>query len=233
MISFSYSRSAYVAKATDAYLQFLGSLSAVPEALFSESALFHSVMAQWFPEGVNAKAKSVYKDMAYDLHDTARVLQALRCLQDFSGDPDAYLSHIRGKAEVATNSFLRALWGLIVSGATDASSVIRHLDLLLARFEVSGRLYDSYDQAIRKGSGRYDYLENYLLLSSALLLLMQEGEINYRYLNTSLKLNDMFGYLMDNGIAVRPEPLLLGCFVIEKHLIEKVYGDEGYRMPAD
>tara|TARA_Y100001936_G_scaffold187757_1_gene185809 strand:+ start:255 stop:863 length:609 start_codon:yes stop_codon:yes gene_type:complete len=64
------------------------------------------------------------------------------------------------------------------------------IDLFLKKFEISKKIFTTYDIGKKKTSEIHDELDNYILFS-LICLKIYEYTKNLKYLNTSLKLNDI------------------------------------------
>jgi len=96
------------------------------------------------------------------------------------------------------------------------SELIRILDIFVRRFEVKKRLFTTYDSDLKQKSDNYSVLLNYLLFS-ILCLLRYENTLNLKYLNTSLKLNDILCSQI-NKINDYNEIILLKL-ILEKEIV--------------
>ena len=92
------------------------------------------------------------------------------------------------------------------------------LEILIKKFEIKKRIFESYDYEFKENTKKFEMMKNYILLS-LICLLKYEKTRNLKFLNTSLKLNDIISSkineLKDN------EDLLLYSFIIKKEL-EKI-----------
>jgi hypothetical protein len=112
------------------------------------------------------------------------------------------------------------------------NQIIEYLNKLMEKFEISGKLYANYSGEIKKGSGRYDMLYNYFFLSAILLMENTKNE-NYRYFNAILKLNDLFS---DYIKKVEKDDLLFiltPLFVMEEKAILYLYDSKQFRLPVN
>lgn len=92
------------------------------------------------------------------------------------------------------------------------------LEILIKKFEIKKRIFESYHYEFKENTKKFEMMKNYILLS-LICLLKYEKTRNLKFLNTSLKLNDIISSkineLKDN------DDLLLYSFIIEKEL-EKI-----------
>jgi hypothetical protein len=61
---------------------------------------------------------------------------------------------------------------------------------LIKKFEITKKIFTKYDNELNKNSERYDNISNYILLSIICLKLYKKNK-NLKFLNTTLKLNDI------------------------------------------
>lgn len=69
-------------------------------------------------------------------------------------------------------------------------------EVLTKRFEVSKKIYSEYDSYFLKGRGDFEDIENYIAFSKILILMLLE-EIDLKFVNTLLKLNDIICALIN------------------------------------
>ncbi len=99
------------------------------------------------------------------------------------------------------------------SGAAD------NLDFYVVKFEVNKILYDSYDEG--RPQGAYNNIKNYILLSYCCL---EKYKISGRlkYLNTSLKLNDIIISSLKNISDVEDLVMSLEIINLELSIIKEI-----------
>ena len=103
------------------------------------------------------------------------------------------------------------------------------LDFLLKKFEIKKRIYESYDNHGKELSYKYDYLQNYLLLS--ILCLLEFCEISdLRYLNTALKINDTICSQKEKIISNDDKSLSNISLELEMEAIFKLLENKGIRL---
>ena len=129
-----------------------------------------------------------------------------------------------------TGAFLEGAIVALASGGGGSfqQKVIAPLEFLLERFEITGKLYDTYNMDVggaNKGRGEFSSVENYLMLAACLLLIM--GRTNGpRTLNAVLKLNDMLMDIRSQGATIAPLTLFVFSLKREALEIEELYGKE-------
>lgn len=135
------------------------------------------------------------------------------------------LSGKPGDSSWETSELLLDLWSrnLYREDATVVGQM--WLDLLIKRFEVSKRLFISYTDSLRPGTKDSGRAENYLLLA-ALLLLLNRISSNLRYINASLKLNDLLLSGALDELASEYEPILLGVIEMESAAIQALLDEQ-------
>lgn len=65
-----------------------------------------------------------------------------------------------------------------------------YLDRIIKKFEIKKKIYEQYDNQIKEVSSEHSDIVNYILLSINCSIAYKKSH-NLRYLNTSLKLNDL------------------------------------------
>lgn len=96
-----------------------------------------------------------------------------------------------GACDFITRSVLMDLWQIYLhSPAQDIQTCSEWIEVFLKKFEVSKRLYVSYDTKLKPKVRQYDQLENYALLAG-LLIYRYRSTSNLKYLNATLKLVDL------------------------------------------
>lgn len=90
---------------------------------------------------------------------------------------------------IDTNKFLKlVLTEKIIQNLNKNNEEI--LDIFLKKFEVKKKLFTRYDKQYKEITDDYFDLRNYILLSANFVVAYQQT-MNLKYLNTSLKLNDL------------------------------------------
>jgi hypothetical protein len=118
--------------------------------------------------------------------------------------------------EIQTQKLLKALVFRQISGHCGEEEIF-WLDRLVQRFEVSKKLYNFYPSDFRKGYGRYQEVEHYLILA-VVLCLHYEKVKKIKYLSTQLKLTDLLSSQtiaqFEGGVPLRALYFLI-CIEIE------------------
>ena len=93
------------------------------------------------------------------------------------------------------------------------------IDVLQRKFELFHRLFDRYDERMRKIGSAYQEAGSYALLSLVLNLRFRACR-NYNYLNTSIKLNDL---LLKSAWLLRDEekPVLAFSVGLEQNFVDR------------
>lgn len=92
--------------------------------------------------------------------------------------------------DIDTKSLLAHILSSLIKHEKD-SDVTRILDIFVRKFEIKKRIFASYNSELKKPtSDNYSVLGNYIFLSTVCLLRYARTS-NLKYLNASLKLNDM------------------------------------------
>ena len=80
----------------------------------------------------------------------------------------------------------------------DDNSLIKFwLDLLVQRFEVTKKIYESYPHSFRNGEGKYNTVQLYWMFALSLMLFYCKTK-NIKYLSTTLKVSDLLCSLDKN-----------------------------------
>ena len=120
-----------------------------------------------------------------------------------------------GKNNIETERFFKFLYVDLINNKKRNDEF---LEILIKKFEIKKRIFESYDYEFKENTIKFEKIKNYILLS-LICLLKYEKTRNLKFLNTSLKLNDIISSkineLKDN------EDLLLYSFIIKKEL-EKI-----------
>jgi len=89
------------------------------------------------------------------------------------------------------------------------------LDILIKKFEIKKKIFESYDLEFKENTKKFINLKNYILLS-LICLLKYEKTNNLKFLNVSLKLNDTICSQVKTLVIL--EDILIFNFVIKKEL---------------
>ena len=102
------------------------------------------------------------------------------------------------------------------------------LDGLLKRYEITKRIYEKYDLNFEELNNIYCDLLNYILLSSCCLKYYEVSD-NLKYLNVSLKINDMLSSNYSK-IGELEEKLFLDCLEKEVKVVSDLYEEKGIKL---
>ncbi len=95
------------------------------------------------------------------------------------------------ETDFVTESLLLDLWQCYIHDAEHAWQICpAWANLLLAKYEVTKRLYVKYTFDLKPAKAEYDVLSNYALLAT-LLMYQYKSVPNLKHLNTVLKLTDL------------------------------------------
>lgn len=136
------------------------------------------------------------------------------------------------QVEMPTKEFL--LYCLVnIMGASDIDQhTSDHVSFLLTRFDITGRLYESYGRITKQPLGRYDVVGNYILLGIVLVTTFLRYA-DFKALNAAIKVYDLLSALMDASRADCYWSLLAAGFILEERVVLNLYEREGFRLPAD
>lgn len=163
-------------------------------------------------EAVKAGGERVYEDATLDFLQSEGWDSELFCDPSMpatavvGGGVFAYeLSQFSIVDSINTEKLLAAL--LAAQFARTHDGLVKEwLDRLVQRFEVTKKVYKSYQPGLRKGEGSNTSVRLYWLLSLSLCLFFVRTK-NLKYLNTLLKVNDLLSSL--------PQELMFGHFSVK------------------
>jgi len=89
------------------------------------------------------------------------------------------------------------------------------LNKIIKKFEIKKKIYESYNLEFKENTKKYSNLKNYILLSIICLFKFKKTK-NLKFLNTSLKLNDLISSQIKKLNIL--EDISLYSFVIKKEL---------------
>ena len=100
------------------------------------------------------------------------------------------------------------------------------LNKIIKKFEIKKKIFETYDLEFKEKSKKYSNLKNYLLLSIICLFKYQKTK-NLKFLNTSLKINDLISSQQQKISNL--DEISLYSFVIRKELeiIETLMNKKG------
>lgn len=141
------------------------------------------------------------------------------------------LAKLTAVEPVTTLELLRALVAVQLTDAHGVESKV-WLDRLVQRFEVTKKLYESYQAGFRKGEGPYTSVRLYWLFALTLCLFYaRTNEI--KYLNTLLKVNDLLCSLPESVLKGHiPECGLTAVLATEIVGVELLAAKKGIRFAA-
>ena len=91
--------------------------------------------------------------------------------------------------EILTNELFSFILNEIINRSYD-EQIKEIIDIFLKKFEVTKKIFSSYNLGLKQTSNSYDDLQNYINFSIICLKIFQDTK-NLKYLNTSLKINDI------------------------------------------
>ncbi len=131
---------------------------------------------------------------------------------------------IYNKSDLILNNFLHFIRGVDNNKIYDFKAII---DLLLKRFEVSKKLFKTYNKnKLNKTSEDHMELENYPLFSICLQrlhTLSSKKEEKLIYLNTILKINDLIISIIDQIVLANQISFSLEAIIGELNITKKYY----------
>ena len=78
----------------------------------------------------------------------------------------------------------------IINIIENSNRIISDLAFFVKKFELHKKVFDDYSVYVKEGTGSYKNIKNYILLSLACLRAYHISK-NLKYINTSLKINDI------------------------------------------
>ena len=107
------------------------------------------------------------------------------------------------------------------------------LDLLVQRFEVTKKLYESYPANFRKGEGRDNIIRLYWLFALSLTLFYRDTK-NIKYLNSLLKVTDLLcslsEKLLNKNIPIQSLSLIILVEMLSVKSISKTIEEAGFEF---
>lgn len=210
---YPYSRKAHLRKAISIYEEGLES-GTIPPGDFG----YHALCSGSFAGETNRKARALIEGLSAPQYP-------------FAGAKDIPSSESPEMAGKKTEEILASAFRLLASGEGAPERAVEYLLSLLGRFEVTGRLYESYEPGLRKGIGGYSNVRNYVFLAACLILLYRTNG-SLKILNAVLKLNDLIVFLMEEAAELGPLALLVFSLAEEEKEVERLYDFRGFRLPS-
>ena len=133
------------------------------------------------------RSRSPYMTIG-DMPILADLVEEVRSLF-ISADKSSVKTNILDLNKVSIEDVLESLSSAIIVRGDKASSV-GCLNKLIQRFEVSKRLYSSYNEGLTRGHGEYHDLKRYLIFGYILAFAYFNSQ-NLQYLSTLLKVCDL------------------------------------------
>ena len=116
------------------------------------------------------------------------------------------------KSFIETDKLLQFLYVDILN---DQNNDNISLDILIKKFEIKKKIFESYDLEFKENTKKFINLKNYILLSLICLLKFEKTN-NLKFLNVSLKLNDTICSQVKTLVIL--EDILIFNFVIKKEI---------------
>jgi len=91
--------------------------------------------------------------------------------------------------EIITNELFIFLLNYTIK-STPTGEIKEIIDLFIKKFEITKKIFTTYNLGMKKTSEKYDDIKNYLIFSIICLKIYHDTK-NLKYLNTCLKLNDI------------------------------------------
>ncbi len=113
---------------------------------------------------------------------------------------------------IKTEKLLKFLLIDVIKNEKGSESI---LDLMIKKFEIKKKLFGSYDSEFKENVKEFSNLKNYIFLSLICLLKFEKTH-NLKFLNVSLKLNDLISSQITKLFSV--EEVMLYSFIIKKEI---------------
>ncbi|MGG7147237.1 hypothetical protein ACQPVA_10575 [Clostridium butyricum] len=160
------------------------------------------------------------------------MIEKLKSSNDYKiyNDLEQYLGEnrkndiVKVKNEIISTQFLRVLLEEIIND--NIKDKKKYLDILLKKYEVTKKIFSEYDNNFKAISNEYNNIENYCLLSICCCFYYKKIR-NLKYLNVSIKINDM---LCSRGIIIEKNNILLASIAVKEEIecINQLFLEEGF-----
>lgn len=157
--------------------------------LYQTSQELDKYLSNKYPQYLDELNKNLYLPNIFKKNTIKNEINKLKPIDSFSVNK-----------EVNTNILLKTLFYSILNDNKKKSKTNKiWLDRLIQRFEVTKKLYEGYFAGFRKGYGKNNIIENYLLLGVILeVAYIKNNKI--KYLNTILKICDLITSLSEKRL---------------------------------
>ncbi len=121
------------------------------------------------------------------------VLESLKKRKYFSKyklNASSLLDSIKENSKVNSKQLFDNLAYLILIKEEETASLIYLLDVFTKKFEVFKRIFEEYSGSLKKIGDNYRKIDLYIIISFTMVYFYYTGK-NLKYLNVSLKLNDL------------------------------------------
>ena len=142
-----------------------------------------------------------------------------------------WFKSLNGKDNFNTSEIMLNILIFLMRGcnSTTKGYICLWLSKYLKKYEVSKKLYYEYDSDFKKNDGDYENFTNYLLLSINLLSFFKKTK-NLKFLNTSLKLDDMLCSNYNKLNSTLDRIILLMALEYELELVRDLYTRKGIKI---
>lgn len=135
---------------------------------------------------------------------------------------------IKNDLTIDSNSFLcKILHNILIDSINDQT--ISDIQKLLKKFELSKKIFTSYDTTFNLHSDSFDHMTNYMLFSIILNYLFQKFN-NLKFINCCLKINDLIISQLSNIKNLDDICLLKISLELETISIRKILIDKGIKL---
>ena len=139
--------------------------------------------------GDNNKLDNVTKDKIKD--EVIESLKRRKYFPQYEQSTSGLLSYIENNSKVnAKQLFDNIAYLILLKKKEEIRPLCYILDVFTKKFEVFKRIYEEYSGSLKKIGENYQKLDHYIIMSFTMIYFYNIGK-NLKYLNVSLKLNDL------------------------------------------
>ena len=113
----------------------------------------------------------------------------------------------------------------IINIIENDNKIVSDLVFFVKKFELYKKVFDNYMPGAKKGQGSYKNIKNYIFLSLACLRAYNLSQ-NLKYLNTSLKLNDIISSKKSRDLEYVDLIKIKELFILEMSSIKDLMNNE-------
>jgi len=152
------------------------------------------------------------KSREFNLENTKNDINEIKNFKDISFEEEVKNWKDNEKNNINTEKLLKFLFIKILKKSKKEEILLNEV---IKKFEIKKKIFESYNLEFRENTKKYSNLKNYILLSIICLFKYKKTK-NLKFLNTSLKLNDLISSQRKKLVVL--EDISLYSFVIKKEL---------------